>query len=118
MALLTNTPTEAESLLHSLEQAAGGIGLQVNTDKTESMCVNQKGSISSLNGGSLKLADKLTYLKSSVSFIKMTSICNVWTSIVRLSIKGKPNLSIKIKRIFSISGRVNSTIWMQHIDAD
>ena len=40
IALLTNTPTLAKSLLHSLEQAAGGIDLHVNTDKTEYMCFN------------------------------------------------------------------------------
>ena len=34
IALLVNTPTQAESLLHNLEQAAGGIGLHVNADKT------------------------------------------------------------------------------------
>ena len=33
-ALLTNTPAQAESLLHSLEQAAGGISLHMNTNKT------------------------------------------------------------------------------------
>ena len=31
LALLTNTPTQTESLLHGLEQAA--VGLYVNTDK-------------------------------------------------------------------------------------
>ena len=30
IALLADTPTQAESLLHSLEQAAAGIGLHVN----------------------------------------------------------------------------------------
>ena len=35
IALLSNTPTEAESLLHSLERDARGIGLNDNTDKTE-----------------------------------------------------------------------------------
>ena len=35
IALFVNTPTQAESLLHSLEQVAGGIGLQVNADKME-----------------------------------------------------------------------------------
>ena len=33
-----NTPTQTESLPHSLEQAADGIGLHVNVDKTEFMC--------------------------------------------------------------------------------
>ena len=35
LALLSNTPAQVESLLHSLERAAGGIDLHVNTDKTE-----------------------------------------------------------------------------------
>ena len=51
IALLANTPTQAESLLHSLEQAAGGIGLQMNVDKTEYMSFNQEGCIFTLNGG-------------------------------------------------------------------
>ena len=48
ISLLANTPTQAESLLHSLERAAGGIGLHVNADKTEYMCFNQMGDISTL----------------------------------------------------------------------
>ena len=35
IALLANTPAQAETLLHSLERAATGIGLHVNVDKTE-----------------------------------------------------------------------------------
>ena len=34
IALLSNTPTQAESLLHSMERAAGDISLNVNADKT------------------------------------------------------------------------------------
>ena len=37
LALLANTPTQAEFLLHSLEQSAGDVGLHVNTNKTEYM---------------------------------------------------------------------------------
>ena len=62
IALLANTPTQAESLLHSLEWAAAGIGLHVNAHKMEHMCFNQRGDISTLNGSSLKLVDKFTYL--------------------------------------------------------
>ena len=51
MALLVNTPTQAETLLHSLEQAAGGIGLHVNADKTEYTCFNQRGDISTVKVG-------------------------------------------------------------------
>ena len=42
LALLTNTPAQAESLLHNLKQAAGGIGLRVNANKTEYMYFKQK----------------------------------------------------------------------------
>ena len=40
LALLANTPSQAEALLHSLERAAAGIGLHVNAHKTEYMCYN------------------------------------------------------------------------------
>ena len=46
IALLENTPTQAESLLHSLERAAAGIGLHVNADKTEYIYFNQRDNIS------------------------------------------------------------------------
>ena len=64
IALQANTLTQAESLLHSLEQAAGGTGLHVYADKTEYMCFNQRGDIFTLNSSPLKLVDKFTYLGS------------------------------------------------------
>ena len=70
IAILANTPNQAKTLLHSLEQAATGIGLHVNAYKTEYMCFNQTGDISTLEGTSLKLVDKFTYLASSVSSTK------------------------------------------------
>ena len=42
IAHLATTPTQAESLLHSLKQAACNIGLHVNAGKMEYMCFNQK----------------------------------------------------------------------------
>ena len=57
----------SQILLNSMEQAAGGIGLHVNADKTENMCFNQRGNISTLNGGPLKLVDEFTYLGWSTS---------------------------------------------------
>ena len=39
IAHLANTPTQAEFQLHSLEQAAEGIGVHVNADKTEYILV-------------------------------------------------------------------------------
>ena len=67
IALLANTPTNAESMLHSLEKAAGDIVLHVNADKTEYICFNQRGDFFTLNDSSLKLVDKFSYLKSSIS---------------------------------------------------
>ena len=67
ITLLANTPAQAETLLHSLERAAAGIGLHANADKTECMCFNQRGSISTRKGGLLKLVDKFTYHGNSVS---------------------------------------------------
>ena len=67
IALLANMPNQAETLLHSLEQAATGIGLHVNAHKTEYMCYNQTGNITILDRTSLKLVDKFTYLGSSIS---------------------------------------------------
>ena len=62
IAILANTPDQAETLLHSLERAAAGIGLYVKTHKTEYMCYNQTGEISTLDRTPLKLVDKFTYL--------------------------------------------------------
>ena len=65
--ILANAPTQAETLLHSLERATAGIGFDVNEHKTEYMCFNRTDDISTLNGSSQKLVDKFTYLGSSVS---------------------------------------------------
>ena len=60
IAILANTPNQAETLLHSLERAASGIGFHVNAHKTEYMCFNQAGDIPTLEGTFLKLVDKFT----------------------------------------------------------
>ena len=67
IAILANTPNQAKTLLHNLERAPAGIGFHFNAHKTEYMCYNQTGDISTLDGTSLKLVDKFTYLGSSVS---------------------------------------------------
>ena len=85
----TDTPNQAETLLNSLEQAAADIGLHVNAHKTEYMCYDQTGYISTLDGTPLKLVDKFTYLGSSVSSTEKdidTRLTKAWTVINRLSI--------------------------------
>ena len=102
IALLANTPNQAETLQHSLERAAAGIGLHVNAHKTEYMCYNQTGDISTLDGNSLKLVDKFTYRGSSVSSTEKdidTWLTKAWTDIDRLSIIWKSDLTDIMKRI-------------------
>ena len=60
IALLANAPAQSEFGMHNL-------GLLVNADKAEFMSFNQRGYTATLNGRSLKLVDKFTYLGSSVS---------------------------------------------------
>ena len=103
IAILANTPDQAETLLHSLERATAGIGLYVNAHKTEYMCYNQTGDISTLEGTPLKLGDKFTYLGSSVESTEKdieTRLTKAWTAINRLLIIWKSDLTDKMKRSF------------------
>ena len=103
IAILANTPNQAETLLHSLERAAAGIGLHVNAQKTEYMCYNQTGDITTLDGTPLKLVDKFTYLGSSVSSTEKDidmRLTKAWTDIDRLTIIWKSDLTNKMKRSF------------------
>ena len=84
IALLANAPAQAETLLYSLERAAAPIGLHVNAHKTEYMCFNQTGDISTLGGSSLKLVDKSIYLGNSVSSTEKDidmRLIKAWTAI-------------------------------------
>ena len=103
IVLQANTPNQAETLLHSLERAAAGIGLHVNAHKTEYMCYNQTGDISTQDRTPLKLVDKFTYPGSSVSSTEKdidTRLMKVWTAIDRLSIIWKSDLTNEMKRSF------------------
>ena len=103
IAPLANAVAQAETLLNSLERATAGIGLHVNAHKTEYMSFNQTGNISTLNGNSLKLVDKFTYLGSSVSSTVTdidTWLAKAWTAIDRLSVIWKSNLIDKMKHSF------------------
>ena len=103
IAILANTPNQAETLLHSFEQAAAGICLHVNAHKTEYMRFNQAGDISTLEGTSLKLVDKFTYLGSSVSSTEKdidTRLAKAWTAIDKLSNIWKSDLTDEMKRSF------------------
>ena len=90
-------------LLHSLERAAAGIGIHDNAYKTVYMCFNETGDISTLNGNTLKLVDKFTYLGSSVSSTETdinTRLSKSWTATDSLSVIWKSDLTDRMKRSF------------------
>ena len=100
LAFLANTLAQAEPLLHSLEQALGGIDLYVNANKTAYMYFKQKGAISTLSGKPLKLVDHFTYLSSNISSTESDVniwLVKAWNVIDRLLIIFKPDLSVKLK---------------------
>ena len=118
IAILANTPNQAETLLHSLERAAAGIGLHVNAHKTEYMCYNQTGDITTLERTPLKLVDKFTYLRSSVSSSEKdidTRLTKAWTAIDHMEIR--PDLQNETQFLPS-SGRIDTAVWMHYLDAN
>ena len=81
LVLLANTPAQAESLQHSLEQAAGSISHYMNS--IEFTCFKWKRAISTLSVSPLKL-DQFTYLGSNISSTDSdinTFLVKVWTVI-------------------------------------
>ena len=67
------------------------------------MCYSQTGDITTLDGPSLKLVDKFTYLGSSVSSTEKDIdrwLRKAWTAIDRLSIIWKSDLTDQMKRSF------------------
>ena len=78
-------------------------GFHVNAHKTEYMCFNQTGHISTLDGTSLKLVDKFTFLGSSVSSTEKdidTRLTKACTANDKIPIIWKSDLTDKMKRCF------------------
>ena len=94
IAILSNTPAQAETLLHTLERAAAGIDLHVNAHKTEYMCFNQTGDISTIGSSSLKLGSSVSPTEKDID----TRLTKAWTAIDKLSVIWKSDLTDKMKR--------------------
>ena len=96
IAIRANAPAQAEILLHNGERAATGISFHVNAHKTEYMCFNQTGYISTL-------VDKFICLESSVSSTEKdidTRLTKALTAIDKISVIWKSDLTDKMKRSF------------------
>ena len=101
LVLQANKPAQAEFPLHCVKRAASGMSLHVFSGKSEYMCFNQKGDISTLRDDPLKLVDKFTYLGSSASSTMNdinTWLAKKWKANDRLSVILKSDLTDKIKR--------------------
>ena len=100
---MVNAAARTETLLHSLDRAAAGNRAHVYAHKTKYMCFNQTGDISTLNGSTLKLVDKFSYLGNSVLSTEThinTRLAKAWTALDRLSVLWKSNLTDKMKGSF------------------
>ena len=86
------------------------------------MRFNNTGDISTLNGSSLKLVDKFTYLGSSFSSTETNIdrlLAKACIAINILSVIWKSDLTEKIKRSFFRSrSRVVTAIWVHYMDAN
>ena len=97
-----------------MERAVAGISLHVNAHKTECMCFNQTGNISTLNDSTLKLVDRFTYLGSSMSSNKTdidTQLTKIWRVINRLSVIWKSDLTDRMKRSFFLAAIVSILLY-------
>ena len=115
IALLANTPAQAETLLHSLEGAAAGLGLHVNAHKSEYMCFNQTGDISTLDGTTLKLVDKFTHPGSNISSTKKYIDTRLT---IGFQSYGNQTWPLKWNAVSSEQWCIDTTIWMHYLDAN
>ena len=104
LVLFINATTQAKFLLYSIQQVTGGIGLFMNANKTEFMCLEQEGAISTISGKPLKLVDQFSKVGDCSQGLPNShtsvAIVKVWTAIDRLSLTWKSNFSNKIKHDF------------------
>ena len=116
IVILANAPTQVETLLQSLERVTASIAPpHVNAHKTECMCFNQRGDISTQGSSCLKLLDKFTYQESSVSATEKdsdTRLAKPWTENDRLSVIWKSDLTDKMKHSFFQTAVVSTLLYI------
>lgn len=105
LALLADTNSDAEKLLHILENAASEIGLYINCKKTKYIAQNQEQEtqIKSANDKNIESVDDFLYLGS---YIESTAHdidvrkAKAWSALNKLSCIWKSNLPDYLKRRF------------------
>ena len=109
IALLANSSAKAENL--------GTSGTwhrpPCQRRQREHMCFNQRGNISTLKSGPLKIVDKLTYRRKSVSSTENdinTRLSKAWAIVARISIIWNSDLTDKIKQFFPSCGCADAAL--------
>ena len=82
LELLPNTAALIESLLTSLEQATGRIGVFVNKNQKEFMSFKPEGAISNLNVRPLKLIDEFRCLGSNILSTEIYGLYGGWGTVL------------------------------------
>ena len=120
-ALLPNASAQAGILLHSLKRAATGIGLHVNAHKTEYMCFNETGDISTLGGSSETSRQvHLSRKQCLINRKRRRHAANKGMDSYRQAIghmEVRPDRQNETQFLPS-SGRVDTAIWMHFMDAN
>ena len=116
IGLLANAPGQAESQLYNREQTIGGIGFQVNANKTGHMNFKREEVIYTYSVRLLKLVIKFTYLRSSISSTETDvwiCLAKAWTAIDSCSFTWKSVRFDKIKQGFFLILRTGAVIELQ-----
>ena len=105
IAVLSDYLDDATKLLHRIEQLAMAIGLYVNAEKTEFMCINQDTSIGmkSYNGDDVKQVSDFKYLGSYIASTENDvniRLGKAWTALNKMNNIWKSNLPDQLKRKF------------------
>ena len=103
LSLFTNNIEEATKLLHSLEKAAGDVGLYVNAKKTEFMPFQQEGTMKTLKGENIKQVCSFVYLGSEIANTESDvniRIGKAWTALNKMKPIWESHLQEDLKRRF------------------
>jgi exonuclease III len=103
LALLSDTISDANRLLHLIETAASEIGLHINAGKTEYISYNQQGVILSKNNKTIKSVNEFVYLGSNIQSTERDieiRKAKAWAALDSLSTVWKSTLSEKLKKQF------------------
>ena len=103
LALFADSCSDADNLLHVLEENANLVGLRVYIRKTQNFNINTDHKLRYVNVSQLKSVDNYTYLGSEISSVDKEikiRIAKSWSALDKLSSILKSNLTATLNRNF------------------